>query len=271
MIKDIKKLEDAECFVNSFFKDRCFSIPNPSAAEQANLIKAISNPDRYITFGVYKDEEIIGLFIFLYISNERYMEMIVGLSLEKSAYDEMIEYLIESFRGYSVDFVYNPHNHLLDEILKKNGAEFDPEQQKMQLCESILTHSDLMIVPYCNDFKAGYMAIHNDAGRYWTAEKVLAAPERFRILLAIHEGKVVGYIDVTHCFDENEPFDLFVLKQYRRKGYGRALLSCAIELNKPKKMMLFVDTDNIPAICLYKSLGFKTDEFGGSITAHLKI
>lgn len=273
MIKNIDRFEDAEGFARSFSRDRCFCDPMLSNEIQfkQNLIKSIQNPDSYNTFGVYENEKIIGLFSFLRIPEESYLEMIVGLSKEKSAYDEMMDYLAKQYAGYGADFVYNPRNYLLGEVLRQNGAEFYPEQIKMKLCEPILPHSDLTVAPYSDDFKAGYMALHDDADRYWTSEKVIAAPERFRVLLAIHEGEVVGYIDVTNCFDENEPFDFFVAEPYRRKGFGKALLSKAIELNKPNKMMLLVDADNIPAINLYKSFGFKPDEFGGSITAHLKI
>ena len=83
---------------------------------------------------------------------------------------------------------------------------------------------------------------------YWTGEKVVQAQDRFRTFLAIHDGKVVGYMDVTYIFKENEPFDLFVLEEYRRMGYGRKLLAKALERNAPNRMMLLVDIDNDPAI-----------------------
>lgn len=273
MIKTIDDFSEVESFARSFSGDICFSDPMLSDESQFehNLINSINSPAKYDIFGVYDNSEIIGLFSFLRIAEERYLEMIAGLSREKSAYNEMMDHLTEHYCGYGADFVYNPRNYLLCEILRKNGAEFYPEQCKMRLREPILQHSTLMVIPYSDEFKAGYMALHDDSDRYWTAEKVIAAPERFRILLAIHEGEVVGYIDVTNCFDENEPFDFFVAEPYRRKGFGRALLSRAIELNHPNKMMLLVDTDNVPAISLYKSLGFETDELGGSITAHLTI
>lgn len=273
MIKTIDDFSAVESFARSFSGDMCFSDPMLSDESQFehNLVNSITNPAKYDIFGVYDGGEIIGLFSFLRIAEERYLEMIAGLSREAEAYSEMMSYLKEHYRGFGADFVYNPRNHLLREILRENDAEFYPEQSKMRLREPILQHSSLTVVPYSDEFKDGYMALHDDSERYWTAEKVIAAPERFRILLAIREGEVVGYIDVTNCFDENEPFDFFVAEPYRRKGFGRALLSRAIELNRPNKMMLLVDTDNIPAISLYKSLGFETDELGGSITAHLTI
>ena len=46
-------------------------------------------------------------------------------------------------------------------------------------------------------YRAQYLALHT-GDRYWTGEKVLAAPEIFRVLLAIEDGEAAGYIDLTH-------------------------------------------------------------------------
>ena len=46
------------------------------------------------------------------------------------------------------------------------------------------------------------------------------APDRFRVFLAVDNGLVVGYLDVTNCFEENEPFALKVKETYRRRGWG---------------------------------------------------
>ena len=97
------------------------------------------------------------------------------------------------------------------------------------------------------------------------------AQERFRTFLAIHDGKVVGYLDVTYIFKENEPFDLFVLTEYRRRGYGRKLLAKALEQNEPNGMMLLVDADNVPAIHLYESMGFAKVQGQNNLTAHWRV
>ncbi len=103
---------------------------------------------------------------------------------------------------------------------------------------------------------------------YWTGERVIKATDRFKTFIAIEDGIVAGYIDVTHCFAENEPFDLFVKEEYRRKGYGRKLLTKALQENEPKDMMLLVDFDNEPAINLYESMGLIKKESGNLLTAY---
>ena len=124
------------------------------------------------------------------------------------------------------------------------------------------------IVPYRPEYRAQYLALHT-GDRYWTGERVLAAPEIFRVLLAIEDGEAAGYIDLTHNSAENEPYDLFVRKESRRRGLGRALLSAAVQENRPNGMALLVDIDNESAIALYESQGFDRAEGENNITAHI--
>ncbi|WP_251209541.1 GNAT family N-acetyltransferase [Acetatifactor aquisgranensis] len=140
----------------------------------------------------------------------------------------------------------------------------------MVLKRDVPCQSSHKIQLYSPKYREQYLALHSDDG-YWTAEKVIDASDRFRIILALEEDTVVGYMDITHKFEENEPFDLFVKEEYRRRGYGRAILAKAIELNRPKAMMLLVDTDNTAAISLYESLGFDRFVGGNNITAHVSL
>ncbi|MBD5460380.1 MAG: GNAT family N-acetyltransferase [Lachnospiraceae bacterium] len=82
---------------------------------------------------------------------------------------------------------------------------------------------------------------------------------------------MVGYLDVTCCHEENEPYDLWVREEYRRKGYGRKLLAKALEMNKPKGMMLLVEIHNEAAIHLYESMGFEKMDNQNSVAAHLQM
>lgn len=107
--------------------------------------------------------------------------------------------------------------------------------------------------------------------RIEAGEKVIKASDRFKTFVAIEDGTVTGYIDVTHCFAENEPYDILVKEEYRRKGYGRQLLVKTLQENEPKDMMLLVDFDNEPAINLYESLGFIKKESGNLLTAYWKV
>ncbi len=273
MIKLITNSDEIMDFALSFKDDRKYSDPMLSNDEQFknNLLKSINEPDSYRTFAVYDNDVMTGLFSFLTIKEEKYLEMLVGLSRDKKAYVEMLEYICGEFPGYKADFVFNPRNDLLENLLRERGAEFETEQLKMLFKGKPTAAKNDSVVPYSERFREEYCAIHDDEGMYWTAQRVINAPEKFRIFLAIKDGKVVGYMDVTHKFEENEPFTLFVSENYRRMGLGRALLNKALEENYPKRMMLLVEKDNIPAINLYTSAGFTVDEYGGCLTAHYVI
>lgn len=269
MIRIIKAYEECREFVSAFQLDHDFSDPMLSNEKQIknNLIKPIERTDRYCVFGAYRGEQMIGLFAFLVLRDEQYVEMLVGLSKEKEAYLEMFQYLQQYYPGCKADFVFNPGNYILKELLEQRNAEFEPEQQKMVLGTPVLGMDTTGIELLSEKYIEQYCAIHFK-DKYWTGEKVAQAQDRFRTLLALHDGKVVGYMDVTRTFDENEPFDLFVLEEYRRMGYGRKLLAKALEMNQPKGMMLLVDIDNEPAIHLYASMGFAKVQGQNNLTAH---
>ena len=272
MIEMIQTIDECWEFVSDFYGDPQFSDPMLTNEEQfqCNLANCIEKPETHLALGVYLDGQMIGLFTFLLIREERYMEMLVGLSRVQSAYEEMFRYLEQYYPDYDVDFVFNPENYILKQMLKVRTAEFEPVQQKMVFVGSALEVDTSGVELYSATYEGGYMAIHNK-DTYWTAEKVVTALDRFRVLVAIREGNVVGYLDVTRCFDENEPYDLLVLKGYRGMGYGRKLMSKALELNRPKGMMLMVDVDQIPAIRLFESVGFEKVKNQNKLTAHWNI
>lgn len=271
-VKKIMSFDECETFVRGFCADAVFSDPMLSNDEEikCNLIKAIEKTERCAVIGIFKGRQMIGLFSFLALEDERYLEMLVGLSRDEEAYSRMFTYLSERFASYNADFVFNPNNYLLCELLQRKGAEFDIEQQKMVFVNSVpdidTSGVELLTEPYI----PSYLEMHN-TDMYWTGDKVIEAKDRFRTLVAIEDGCVVGYLDVTSSFEENEPYDLLVKEEHRGKGHGRKLLAKALEMNKPSGMMVLVDIDNQAAIRLYESLGFEKAENQNSVLAHLKI
>ena len=268
MIRIIKSYDECRDFASSFQGDPNFSDPMLSDEEQVqcNLIKAINRTDRYV-LGVYQDTTMIGLFTFLVLRDEHYIEMLVGLSRNKEAYLEVLHYLEQCYPGYSADFVFNPGNYLLKELLDLRNAEYEPEQQKMVLGTPVLGIDTTGVELLSEQYTEQYCAIHNK-DMYWTGEKVVQAQDHFRTFLAIHDGKVVGYMDVTYTFKENEPYDLFVLEEYRALGFERKLLAKALEMNQPNCMMVLMDVDDASSICLYESVGFSKVQGQNNLTAH---
>ena len=94
MIKIIKAYEECSAFAAGFQGDPNFSDPMLCSEEQVrcNLIKSIERPDCDV-LGIYCDGQMTGLFALLVLPGETYIEMLVGLSHEKEAYREMLQYL----------------------------------------------------------------------------------------------------------------------------------------------------------------------------------
>ena len=271
MINAVDNLNKYSSFIESFYEDLDFSDPHLNEMRDANedISGWIKKPDHYC-FVSQDGEKTLGLFVFIIYESERYIEMLVGLSKDADAIEEMLVFLEGNYPGYHTDFVFNPRWSLFMEALRKRGAHFDIEQQRM-----VYTHRKVSVntggaIPYSEKYRDQYIEMH-DKDLYWVAEKVIEAKDRFNIFLAVENDIVVGYLDVTHCFEENEPYSFFVKPEYRRQGIGRKLLCKALQENEPKEMMLFVDVDNIPAIRLYESLGFIKKENANTQTANLKL
>lgn len=249
------EIEKYVAFARQINADKDYSQPLlDSDLIEEKLERAVHNTDDRV-LAVFDKEKIIGLFVLLAIDDEKYVEVTMGLSKSQCAYIELFDYLSQYFNGYQIDFSFNPCNEILRNILKTKNALFREEQQKMVL-KQILEIDDISGIELIDDkYIRGYLAIH-DTSNYWTGERVLEEPDRFYVLVATEENNVVGYLDLTKNYKENEPYDVFVKDEYRRKGYGKKLLAKAIELNNPKGMSLMVDVDNVPAIRLYTSMGF---------------
>ena len=256
MIQQLTTFEPYWDFINGINGDPAFSEPMLQTKEQieCNLTEALTSRDR-VPLGVFSGEKMTGLFVFLIVEEEQYIEMLAGLSKEPAAYEEIANWLSSHYPGYQVDFVFNPKNAAILDMLRRRGATVDPEQFKMVLTEEPPAVDAAGIELLSPEYADQYVALHAK-DLYWTGERILKALDMFRVFLAVDGGTVVGYIDVTKNNEENEPFDFLVREDCRRRGWGRKLLYKAIEANHPKGMMLIVDVDNAPAIALYRSMGF---------------
>lgn len=271
MIRILRELETYVSFLNEINQDPDCSDPHLLTEEQkqCNLWDAVEEQSDLV-LGVFEGERMTGFFVFVVLPEERYLEMIVGLSRSDSAWKEILDLLSACYPGYRADFVFNPRNELAKKLLAERNAAFDTVQRRMTLDDFCREQDNTGILPLSEQFFSEYAALHSK-DVYWTAEKVFRAPEQFHVFLAIEQGHVAGYVDFTHGNDENEIYDILVRESSRRRGWGRKLMAAALAENYPKEMLLFVDADNDPALRLYQALGFVFVPEGDNQTAFWKI
>ena len=255
-------------FIKDVNSDPRFVNPGITTKEayESKLVRAVDDPDKLV-LGILRDGVQQGLFVFSILKDDRYAEMLVGLSREAEAYETVTAYLQEHFAGFQADFVFNPANDLLKSELTRKGAAFDPEQQFMELTGNPLSVDTDGVELLSKAWQEQYFALHNK-DMYWTGERIVEDPDWFRTFIAVENQQVVGYLDVTWPKDPNYIFDLLVAEENRGRGWGRKLLAKMIEMNRPRGMTLQVYVDNTPALRLYESMGFTKIEGRNDITAN---
>ena len=253
-------------FIKEINSDPEFASPGISSPYlfEHNLIMAVNRPDQ-IVLGVWQDNEMAGLFVLIISRDDKNVEMKVDACRSAEALEAVIVYMQETYPGFQADFVFNPANRLLKELLIRKGATFDPEQVWMEFsghCPDIDTEGvEVLSEPY----KEQYLAMHvRDV--YWTGEKVLES-DRFRVLIGVEDGCVAGYLDVTCRMEENEVYSLLVKPSDRETGWSRKLLVKALEMNTPRGMMVLTNVEDIADTALYESVGFEKVPGRNSITA----
>lgn len=268
MIVTIDSFEKYRAFIQDISRDPLFCDPH-FTYDPDNLYGSLHRKDES-AFAVVADGTVQGLFVWLILPDRRYMEMLIGLTRSEAAFSEMLSHLAESYPGYQADFVLNPKNTALFRVLTGKGAYFDREQQKMLLTGPAPAISTDCVEPYAEKWQAQYRALHR-TDTYWTAERVLSAPERFRVFLAVEDRQLLGYLDVTYGCDINEPYDLLVRPGLPFRKYAAPLLAEAVRRNGPGRMMALVYTDAAEEIAAYAASGFEKVEGQNSVYASYRL
>lgn len=75
------------------------------------------------------------------------------------------------------------------------------------------------------------------------------------IYIAVENGVAAGYVNIYTVLDEMDIVRVAVLPAFRRRGVAKAILETVLS-EKQGTVYLDVRESNLPAISLYKSLGF---------------
>ena len=105
-------------------------------------------------------------------------------------------------------------------------------------------------------------AIENDCFSHPWSRRSLESElqnETSRFLVAVEDGRVIGYIGMSAVIDEGYLFNVAVDRQYRKKGVGSALVRELVTFCQKRNyafLTLEVRESNAPAIALYSRFGF---------------
>ena len=262
MITEIHNLENYTDLINRIAGNPRCSDPH-FTYDPRNLDSALRKADHKV-YVTSENGMANGIFAWVILPEDRYAELIVGLSENAAAWEEMLGLIERENPGVQMDFVINPNHDVLRGILQCRGAAFEKEQKKFRLARETETADDPGVGELRPEYEEQYREVHTKDA-YWTAERILEARDQFRVFAATEQGKLVGYLDVTTGHSENEPYDLWAAPGFEH--CKKAMLAAAIRRNRPNGMMVQIDTDDAAEIALYESIGFEAIERSESVYA----
>ncbi|SFQ44170.1 Acetyltransferase (GNAT) domain-containing protein [Lachnospiraceae bacterium XBB1006] len=262
MMKEIYSFDEYEAFIKEISGDEEYY--DPHFNHSPNNLYGILQSEQEMAFVSEDDGRVNGLFGWMISPEDKNVELIIGFTREERAFEDMLTLIEQRFPGYQVDLIFSPKNQAIRNVAKRKQADFEPEVQKMVHIRDVSDVDTSMIQEYAPKWRTQYCEIH-PKNVFWTAEKVIAAPERFRILLAMKEDTVVGYLDVTNCFEENEIYGIYVKPEFRGLGYEKALLVKAAEVNQADGLMYLAEVENKQEIAALMEAGFEKHEGFNSV------
>lgn len=98
----------------------------------------------------------------------------------------------------------------------------------------------------------------------WSAQRLneYLTPSPRKLALGLYENGLIGFAIFSIILDEAELLQIAISPLEQRKGYALNLIKGSLESLKGKgvaKLMLEVNSTNLPAVGLYKRIGFKED------------
>ena len=241
----------------STVKNSCNLFPKETNDIYKNIDKILNHKDDFIV-SINSNKNITGVGIFLNEPNEKYLECLGGFFNDETDFQLMLNHLKERYKGNHIDFVFPLENAEALKYLKNCNGDFEKPQICMELFYDKFPASNYSykIFELSKEYYDSYLKIHNDENIYWTAKRIIEAPELFKTFIIEIEEKITGYIDVTYNKEITEIYNLYVSD--KNKEYIAALINVAVinVLNKNNKLIALVDDDDSETINIYKDFGF---------------
>lgn len=210
---------------------------------------------------------ILGVMALFVEPQEKYVEITKGIYAKENFEEvsmEFYSYLKETYKGFHLDGVYLEKDSKQIAFMKRINAKCISSCATMSLIRENFNYSDenRTIVPLTEKYYESFCKLHDEAHKdvYWTSERLIAKIDKFDILIALDNGKLVGSVVALGYGDKK--VDLSFLEthpNHRGRGYGKSLLRKLINdsfQSGTKEFTLEVEIGNTPAEKLYESIGF---------------
>jgi ribosomal-protein-alanine N-acetyltransferase len=142
---------------------------------------------------------------------------------------------------------------ILDESEKGDEFEIVPMQES-DLDQVLMIETSSFSSPWTEEM------FRHEFLRTSISRCFVAKPKKAEGNVPVQEGEVLGYVCFWIIGDEMQVANLAVHPSWRRRGIGRALLRCALDLgssHEAKMAVLEVRASNVGAQRLYRNLGFQ--------------
>ncbi|MCR5324497.1 MAG: GNAT family N-acetyltransferase [Lachnospiraceae bacterium] len=238
-------------------------------------LEAGYKPDRHFRsfFLYYEGKRLIGeLFLFLSdVSTAEITAIVDPCCRKRGIFTKLLRAAEEELDKYGIEvryFVVEPEC----EEAKKVAEHLQLKTEYSELVMELATEEVGKIL-YKNEMNGNSSDDHHktckvDFGNFLSGEKLIneridVEDDTFTSNIESSDG--TGSIGTVHaCITGDSAFiyDVMVDEAYRRQGFGRRLVSGLIERIREempdKKIKLQVSSNNVPAVELYRKLGFET-------------
>jgi len=165
--------------------------------------------------------------------------------------------LIDEYKDLSPYF-YSVEEWMLPLILKNGEEEWRMETLRYMLEPDVVVSKAVNKIVPLSPEHTDYIFEHTDYREYTDKDYIRDRLERDISASIVKDGKSVAW-GLTH--DDGALGFLHVLPEYRKKGYGRDIILAHITMKRELGLPVYCNIvpDNLPAIKLVESLGFKAD------------
>ena len=270
MIKsvDISELEPVAKYaykLNSIPQHKCKAFPTDYNSVLKQFERMIHHPNDELLVSTDGDD-ILGLLALLVEPEDKYLEFVGGVFAEDNyvaVANEFFKYIRDKYKGYLLDAAYPEENVQAIEFMESVGAKligFDYEYRiKNDNFKSFPMTDDVIYLneKYYEDFIKHHDRMNSNV--YWTGKKLIDALDKFDILIALENDRVIGSI-VLGKFNKKVDEIYFLSVEKESIHLEKALLNRGIRhafSSGTYELLLMIGKDDKKRIDVCEEVGFK--------------